>query len=85
MAHCLDRACQDTILPLREPAADVDGSVITEIVVPKGTPIVIGILACNESKTLWGEDALDWRPERWLSPPPETLMDAHVPGIYSHL
>ena len=30
-------------------------------------------------------DALEWKPERWLSPLPESIMDSKIPGIYSHL
>ncbi|CDO71925.1 hypothetical protein BN946_scf184940.g72 [Trametes cinnabarina] len=41
--------------------------------------------ACNCNKELWGEDAYEWRPERWLEPLPRALEDAHIPGVYSHL
>ncbi|GJE84314.1 cytochrome P450 [Phanerochaete sordida] len=78
-------ARQDAVLPLSEPIQGVNGALMTEIIVPKGTSIVIGILACNKSKALWGDDALEWKPERWLSPLPESLTNAHIPGIYSHL
>ncbi|KAJ2915661.1 hypothetical protein MD484_g4746, partial [Candolleomyces efflorescens] len=27
----------------------------------------------------------EWKPERWLSPLPDTVPDARVPGIYSHM
>ena len=30
-------------------------------------------------------DALEWKPERWLSPLPQAVIDAHLPGVYSHL
>ena len=56
-----------------------------EIIVPRNTPIMVGIRACNRNKALWGEDALQWKPERWLRPLPESVVDAHVPGVYSHL
>lgn len=39
----------------------------------------------NRNKALWGEDADEWKPERWLLPLPKTLEDAHIPGVYSHL
>ena len=41
--------------------------------------------ACNTNKAIWGEDALEWKPERWLAPLPEVLEDAHIPGVYSNL
>ena len=58
---------------------------ISEIPVPKGTDIFLGIQACNTNKALWGDDALEWKPERWLSPLPETLSQARIPGVYSNL
>ncbi|KAL8780064.1 MAG: hypothetical protein Q9213_006654 [Squamulea squamosa] len=36
--------------------------------VPKGTRIVLCPGAVNTSKTLWGPDALEFNPERWLAP-----------------
>lgn len=63
----------------------MDGSLISEIVVPKDTTLFVGIHACNRNKAIWGEDAMEWKPERWLSPLPETVMEAKIPGIYSHL
>ncbi|KAI0328038.1 cytochrome P450 [Cubamyces sp. BRFM 1775] len=76
---------QATVLPLSEPITGVDGTQIGEIVVPKDTTLLVGILACNRNKAIWGEDAMEWKPERWLSPLPDTVMEAKVPGIYSHL
>lgn len=58
---------------------------MNEIAVPAGTNIIVGILACNQSQKIWGEDANEWKPERWLSPLPRSVEDAHVPGIYSNL
>jgi cytochrome P450 len=34
--------------------------------IPKGTTVIICPWAINTSKALWGEDALDFIPERWL-------------------
>ena len=37
-----------------------------EIPVPKGTTIYVAIRASNLDKRIWGEDALEFKPERWL-------------------
>ena len=58
---------------------------INEIAVPQGTPIVISLLGYNRNKAVWGEDANEWKPERWLNPLPRSVEEARVPGIYSHL
>ncbi len=58
---------------------------MSEILVPSGTHLVPNLKACNLNKALWGEDALKWRPERWMEELPRELLDARVPGIYSNL
>jgi cytochrome P450 len=72
-------------MPLSEPIIGVDGTKLNEIVVPKGTPLFLGLRACNRNKAIWGDDALEWKPERWLQPLPESVGNAHIPGIYSNL
>ena len=72
-------------MPLSNPIRGVDGTMIHEIFVPKDTAVVIGILSSNRSKAIWGEDAEEWKPERWLSPLPDSVSEAKVPGIYSNL
>lgn len=56
-----------------------------EVIVPKGTNILLSILGSNTDPDLWGADASEWKPERWLSPFPDALGEAHLPGIYSNL
>lgn len=63
----------------------VDGSMMHEILVPKDTTVVIGVQSSNTNKAIWGEDAGEWKPERWLSPLPDTVTEARIPGIYSNL
>lgn len=73
------------VLPLSEPIEGVNGTMINEVIVPKNTTVSLGIRACNRNKALWGEDALEWKPERWLQPLPEAVSQAHIPGVYSNL
>ena len=75
----------DAVLPLSKPIRGEDGSVIQQLAVPRGTNIVIGMMACNRQKALWGDDAYEWKPERWLRPLPEAVEKASIPGVYSHL
>lgn len=35
--------------------------------VPKGTTVMLASAAINASKEIWGSDALEFKPERWLS------------------
>ena len=73
------------MLPLHEPVRGVDGTLISEVSIPKGTVVVLNLQACNTNKALWGEDAYEWKPERWLAPLPPALEEARIPGVYSNL
>lgn len=78
-------AQKDMVLPLSKPIQDSAGKEVTEILVQKGTNIVISVLGANCNPDLWGADSYEWKPERWLSPLPKAVEEAHMPGIYSHL
>ncbi|PAV15343.1 cytochrome P450 [Pyrrhoderma noxium] len=79
-------ALKDAVLPLLWPIKSADGgSEIKEIFVPKGTDVVIAIMGANKSKKIWGEDAEEWKPSRWLNPLPESIQKAHLPGVYSQM
>ena len=58
---------------------------IESIPVGKGMRVLTDLEASNCNKELWGEDAYEWKPERWLKPLPSALEEAHIPGVYSHL
>ncbi|KAJ6568245.1 cytochrome P450 [Mycena vulgaris] len=60
-------AWENTVLPVSTPIIGVDGTAMTTIAVPKGTPIHIAISAANHNKHIWGEDALEFRPDRWTN------------------
>ena len=76
---------EDIVMPLTAPIRGTDGTSISEIPVPKGTHVHIAALASNRNPQLWGPDAGMWKPERWLNPLPETIKEAHIPGVYSNL
>ncbi|KAF8955779.1 cytochrome P450 [Flammula alnicola] len=80
-----EQALQDIVLPLSNSIKGVDGQEIHEIFIRKSTNVIVGIMASNRNPELWGPDALEWKPERWLESLPDTLIRAHLPGIYSHL
>ncbi|KAG5637254.1 hypothetical protein H0H81_005254 [Sphagnurus paluster] len=79
------KARNDIMIPLSTPLKGIDGRDIQEIVVPKNTVIMVSILNTNRDPAIWGPDAHEWKPERWLSPLPDTVINAHMPGVYSHL
>jgi cytochrome P450 len=82
----MGRECRkDTMLPLSKPIKTVDGTYTQEIFVPKDTMIFASILGSNTNPELWGPDTYEWKPERWFSPVPEKVVEARIPGVYSHL
>ncbi|KAK7466278.1 hypothetical protein VKT23_005006 [Stygiomarasmius scandens] len=83
--HIFRRATQDTVVPFSKPVIGVDGTSISEVHLPKNTYILVSALNSNRNPEIWGPDALEWKPERWLSPLPNELIEAHLPGVYSHL
>ena len=78
-------ATKDLALPLSEPVRGRNGELMNEIVVPRGAMVLAHLQGSNSNKALWGEDALEWKPERWLAPLPDALTTAHIPGVYSNL
>ncbi|KAJ3547781.1 hypothetical protein NMY22_g1527 [Coprinellus aureogranulatus] len=78
-------AHQDGVLSLSRPIKTVDGKEVTAIHVPNGTLLVVSIEAVNTNPDLWGPDSYEWKPERWLEPLPDALLEAKIPGVYSHL
>ena len=80
------RARQDIVLPLAWPIIGVDGKTeITEIPIKKNTNVIVSIIGANRCKKIWGEDAEEWKPERWLEPLPESVAKAHMPGVYASM
>ncbi|RPD79153.1 cytochrome P450 [Lentinus tigrinus ALCF2SS1-7] len=76
---------QDVVMPVMDPIRMRDGTYASAIPIPKGTRIFANIAASNRDPALWGSDAEEWRPERWLKPLPRSVEEAHIPGVYSHL
>ena len=76
---------QDVILPLSTPIKGLDGREITEVPIPNNTDITVGIFAANSNPEIWGPDSYEWKPERWLTPLPNSVSAARIPGVYSNL
>ncbi|THH27299.1 hypothetical protein EUX98_g6892 [Antrodiella citrinella] len=78
-------ALRDTVLPLHKPIDDVHGNPITEIPITKGTLITVGIYTYNRRRDVWGEDADEWKPERWLSSLPERARNTPSGSVFSNM
>ncbi|KIK62429.1 hypothetical protein GYMLUDRAFT_41869 [Collybiopsis luxurians FD-317 M1] len=76
------KSVEDVVIPFSKP---VHGTEVSQVLLPKDTRVIISILNANRSPEIWGPDATEWKPERWLSPFPESVTDSKIPGVYSHL
>lgn len=67
---------------------------MSEIHVPEGTTVWVSIAGANRCRDIWGKDAAEWRPERWLHGDMEDnskfecldrvdVGETRLPGIYS--
>ncbi|KAK0455182.1 cytochrome P450 [Desarmillaria tabescens] len=75
-------AAKDDVIPLRHPFRDNRGILHDSILVKKGEMITIPIMALNRDKSLWGEDAEDYRPERWEKVPEAVHT---IPGVWGNM
>ncbi|KAI0036665.1 cytochrome P450 [Vararia minispora EC-137] len=64
--HLKRAASQDDVIPLAVPVVGKSGKMITEIPVKKGQLIDLSVAAYNRNPDVWGPDAAEWRPERFL-------------------
>ena len=58
---------------------------IHELHISRNTTVLLSHFGVNCDRDIWGEDATEWKPERWLSPLPASVLDARIPGIYSNM
>ncbi|KAI0328401.1 cytochrome P450 [Cubamyces sp. BRFM 1775] len=82
VAMLIREAKKDDVIPLSEPFTDRYGRVHNEIRIAKGNKVALPIIAIQRSKDIWGEDALEFKPERWQQPP-ETIST--IPGVWGHM
>lgn len=54
------------MIPLGAPIQTADNKTVDHISIAAGQLISIPILAIHRCKSIWGEDAHEFRPERWL-------------------
>ncbi|KAH6903378.1 cytochrome P450 [Coprinopsis sp. MPI-PUGE-AT-0042] len=80
------RTClKDTIIPYSKPRStqsDEQGD-MSSVLVPNGTTLFVGIAGSNRLESIWGPDAKQWKPERWLAGDAPQTGNVKLPGIYS--
>ncbi|VDB99467.1 unnamed protein product [Peniophora sp. CBMAI 1063] len=75
-------AGQDDVIPLASPITTKSGQEITSIPIRKGQAIDIHIAAYNRNPDVWGADANEWNPERFMN---ATKAGTTSVGVYANL
>lgn len=73
----------DVVVPLQRPIKGNSGKTHHSVHVPANTDVCVGIIGANKDRAIWGEDADEWKPSRWLHEMPGAVQD--LPGIYSNM
>ncbi|KAJ7146652.1 cytochrome P450 [Mycena epipterygia] len=75
-------AVAEDILPLGTPCVDSQGISHNGLHIPKGTTMRVPISDVNTDPHLWGDDAGEFRPERWEKVPEAVNT---IPGVWANL
>jgi len=78
------QAYVDDVIPLSKPVHTADGQVVDQIFVAKGTHVFVPIMAINRSEALWGKNAKNFDPGRWLDDSISQQQATEIHG-YRHL
>ena len=84
----VDLACrtmEDIVVPLQFPIRGHIGAMTSKLPIAKGTYVYLGLAAANQSAKIWGPDATEYKPERWLDKQGSIAKNTKLPGIYSNM
>ncbi|THU97198.1 cytochrome P450 [Dendrothele bispora CBS 962.96] len=77
-------ALNDDVIPLEFPVTTTSGETINQIPVRKGQRIHVSLGASNRLNCVWGPDANEWNPSRFLEPGYRRISETHV-GVINNL
>ncbi|KAK0478584.1 cytochrome P450 [Armillaria luteobubalina] len=83
LVHGLYREpAQDDVLPLAEPIINSDGTACSQVPIVKGQTIFASLYTYNRLPSVWGDDAGEWNPRRFLEVRGEKQESL---GVYANL
>ncbi|KAF0497170.1 cytochrome P450 [Gigaspora margarita] len=67
--ECIFKETLRIVPPVPElPRYNLKDEIMNGYVIPKGTPLMISIYAIHHDPSIWGDDAENFNPSRWLDP-----------------
>ena len=73
-------------MPLQWPVLSAYGKTrLKSVHVKEGQRIVVSLFGANRHKGVWGEDAEEWKPERWLKSEKPSISEVRFPGVYASM
>ncbi|SGY17567.1 BQ5605_C015g07821 [Microbotryum silenes-dioicae] len=78
-------ASEDDSIPLGTPVKATNGKMISSVEVKKGQVLVVSIAAININPDVFGDDAEEFKPERWLVKEGEQGSITGNTGVYSNM
>lgn len=76
-------AVKDDIIPLEKPFVGTDGKLRDVLKVSKGDTFLVPILTMNILESIWGPDAQEFNPDRWLDQGPPKASQS-IPSIWGN-
>ncbi|KAL7415532.1 cytochrome P450 [Mrakia frigida] len=75
-------ATKNCTIPLKRSVTVRGGELVRDVAVKRGMLVHVPTESINTLNEVWGEDSLEFRPERWIELPEATKSN---PGLYSHM
>ncbi|KAJ7758644.1 cytochrome P450 [Mycena metata] len=75
-------ALEGDILPLTTPIWTPAGELLDKLPIHKGTVVTVSSYYTNTAKSIWGEDAAEFKPERWLDGQDVPAAAKELPGYH---
>ncbi|KAJ7442382.1 cytochrome P450 [Mycena galericulata] len=74
---------EDCVVPLSQPITTTSGIQISEIPMKKGECLYVAVAAYHRLTSIWGPDAREFRPSRWLQKEPGKgpVLGPHAPTL----